>query len=383
MNWPQYSKKEINKVTNIIKSGKVNYWTGFECKKFEKEFAKYFGIKYCVSVANASLGLEAALLSLNLKKNDEVITTPRSYNSTASSILRAGATVVFADIDKQTQNIDPNSIISKITKNTKAILCVHLGGMPCDMYLIQKITKKYNLKLIEDCSQAHGAKYFNKYVGSFGDISVWSFCNDKIISTLGEGGMIGTKTYNNFKKIWSIKEIGKDFLLSNTKEKTSFKWVHNNLGTNMRMTEVQAGVGRLQLKALAKNIKKRRILANLFFKRLSKSKLFQPPIKKIGYNNSYYKFYLFLNPNVLKKKFIRSKIISFLKKQNIQVSVGSCPEIYREKIFNKIRTFEKLPNANYVGKVSIAFSINQFQKLSYINKICNNLKYIEKTINIK
>ncbi len=380
MSWPQFSKKEIDKVSKIIKSGKVNYWTGSECKNFEKEFEKYFGINYCISVANASLGLEAAVLSLDLKNTDEVITTPRSYNSSASSIIRAGAKVVFADIDRKTQNIDPNSIVKKITKNTKAILCVHLGGMPCDMKSIQKIAKENKLKLIEDCSQAHGARYFNKYVGTFGDISVWSFCNDKIISTLGEGGMIGIKSYKLFKKIWSIKEIGKDFKLSNTKELNTFKWVHNSLGTNMRMTEVQAAVGRIQLRNLNKNILKRRYLAQIFNKRLANSKVFKIQSIKQSYYNSYYRYYIYLNLNILKKKYNRSRIISMLKNHKIKVTVGSCPEIYNEKVFKKIGYYKKLTNANYVGKVTIAFSINQFQSYFEINKICKKLNNIEKLV---
>ena len=250
--------------------------------------------------------------------------------------------------------------------------------MPCDMRSIQKITKKYNLKLIEDCSQAHGAKYFNKFVGSFGDIAVWSFCNDKIISTLGEGGMIASKTYESFKNIWSIKEIGKDYLLTNTKEKPSFKWVHNNLGTNMRMTEIQAGVGRIQLKSLKKNVKRRRQLANIFQKELSNSKLFQFPSNKTGYYNSFYKVYLFINDKFLKKQFTRSSIISLLKEQKIKFTVGSCPEIYKEKLFKKVKLYKELPNANFVGKISIAFSVNQFQEPNYIIKVCKVLKDMEK-----
>ena len=378
MNWPYFSKEEINKVSQVIKSGKVNYWTGDECKKFEKEFSKYMGLNYCISVANASLGLEAALLSLNLKKNDEVITTPRSYNSSATSILRAGGKVIFADINKETQNIDPISIKNKISKHTKAILCVHLGGMPCDMAPIKKITKEHNLKLIEDCSQAHGAKYFNKYVGSFGDISVWSFCNDKIISTLGEGGMISIKDIKTYKKIWSIKEIGKDYNLAIKPEKPNFKWLHDNLGTNMRMTEIQASVGRIQLRKLNRNILKRRRFAEILNKSLLDSKIFVRPKILKGYKNAYYKYYIYLNINKLKSNWNRSKIINILKRNNIKVSVGSCPEIYREKVFKKIKKYNKLKNANFVGKVSIAFSINHLQTENYIKKISRNLIEIEK-----
>ena len=198
MKWPTYTKQEISKVTSIIRSGKVNYWTGKEVKIFEKEFSKYIGSKYSIAVCNASLALEASLTALNIGKGDEVITTPRSYNSSATCILRVGATPIFADVDIKTQNISVNEIKKKISKKTKAIICVHLGGLPCEMEKINKLVKNTKIAIIEDCSQAHGAKYKGRSVGTFSDISVWSFCNDKIISTLGEGGMISTK-----KRIYS------------------------------------------------------------------------------------------------------------------------------------------------------------------------------------
>ena len=375
--WPSFSSLEIKKVSKVIKSGRVNYWTGDECKKFEQEFANYFGVKYCIAVANASLGLEASVAALNLNPRDEVITTARSYCSSATSILRSGAKVIFADICKETQNIDPISIKKKITKKTRAILCVHLAGMPCDISSIRKIANKNNLFLIEDCSQAHGAKYLDKYVGSFGDISVWSFCNDKIMSTLGEGGMIGVKNFKIYKKLWSIKEIGKDYNLSKTGIKPEFKWIHNTLGTNMRMTEVQACVGRLQLKQLNKNVKTRRKIAKILTLNLKNSKIFKTPEIKKGYYHSYYKYYIFLNLKNIKKKWKRSNIINFIKDKGINVSVGSCPEIYKERVFQKIYKYKILKNANAIGRISIAFSLNHYLPTRYVKNICKTLKKIE------
>ena len=204
-NWPSYSDEEINSVKKVLKSGKVNYWTGIQCKKFEKLYKKKFKLNYCISVANGSVALEAVLKSLSLKKSDEVIVTSKSYQSSASSIVNVGARPIFCDVDFNTQNIDTDDIRKKITKRTKAIICVHIGGWPCDMEKIMKIAKKNNIKVIEDCSQAHGAKINNRFVGSFGDMAVWSFCNDKIISTGGEGGMIAVKNEKYWKKIWSYK----------------------------------------------------------------------------------------------------------------------------------------------------------------------------------
>ena len=209
--WPKHSKNEIDAVKNVLKSNKTNYWSGLQCKKFEKIFSKYIGTKFGVAVANGSLALDGAVEALNLKKNDQIIVTPRSYMSSASCIVRNGCIPKFVDVNINTQNIDPLNILNSINKNTKAIICVHLAGLPCDMHKIKKIAKKYKLKIIEDCSQAHGAMINGKKVGSFGDISTWSFCYDKIISTGGEGGFIATNNKKLWKKIWSIKDIGKDY----------------------------------------------------------------------------------------------------------------------------------------------------------------------------
>ena len=209
--WPSYPNILVNSISSLFKTGLVNYLIGNNGKSFEKEFSKKMGIKYSAAVSNGSIALEIALLSLGIKKNDEVIVTSRSYNSSASSILRVGAKPIFCDIDSNTFNICTKSLKSKITKKTKAILCVHLYGYPCEIFKIKKIIKNSQIKIIEDCSQAHGAKIKNKPVGCFGTIGIWSFCYDKIISTGGEGGMISTNSKTIYSKIWSLKEIGKDY----------------------------------------------------------------------------------------------------------------------------------------------------------------------------
>ena len=222
--WPKYDKQMLDGINKIIKRGEVNYLFGNWGKKFEKSFSKYHDIPYSIAVSNGTMGLEIAIAALELSKNDEVIVTPRSYYSSASCIIKNNLKPVFVDIDIKTQNILVNDLLKKITKKTKCIICVHLGGIPCEMNKIIKIANKFNIKVIEDCSQAHGAMIDNKFVGSFGDIGVWSFCNDKIISTLGEGGMISTKYKKLYKKIWSLKDIGKnmDKYYANNKKKLAF-----------------------------------------------------------------------------------------------------------------------------------------------------------------
>ena len=209
--WPVFNKKIISKVSSCLKSGKVNYHTGSNCKKFEKMFSKKFGLKYCLSVSNGTVALDLAIRVLGLNKNDTIISTPKSYFSSSSQIIRNNINLKFSDISLVSQNLDPIKLLTKINKNTKAIIFVHLGGNPDGIIEVSKICKKNKIFLIEDCSQAHGAKIENKYVGTFGDISVWSFCNDKIISTGGEGGMISTNKKNIFLKLWAERDIGKNY----------------------------------------------------------------------------------------------------------------------------------------------------------------------------
>ena len=381
MKWPIFTNQEIKKVVSVIKSGNVNYWTGNEVKNFEKEFSNYIGNKFSIGVCNATLALEASLRALGIQSGDEVITTPRSYNSSASCILKVGAKPIFADVDILTQNISILDLKKKITKKTKAIICVHLGGIPCDMQSIKKIAIKKKIKLIEDCSQAHGAKYLNKNVGTFSDVAVWSFCNDKIISTLGEGGMISTNNKKLYFKLWSLKEIGKDFRKTNTKFIPKFKWTHDFIGSNLRMTEVQAAVGRIQLKNLEIMVSRRRKIAmklNNFFKT---NKLFFVNEIDNKYFNSYYRFYFFLNKNFSRNSNIREKIILFLRKRGHDVSVGSCPEIYLEKPFRKITNKNfRLPNAMHLGKLSLAYSFSHLTKDKEVKKFCYDINKITKTV---
>ena len=249
-NWPNFSKKLISKVGSILASGKINYTDGPYGIKFEKKFSEFVGNKYSIAICNGTAALEVAIRSLRLPKNSEIIVSARSFFSSASCIVNTGHTPVFADVSLLTQNISIDDIEKKITKKTKAIICVHLAGLPCDIYNIKKIADKKKIKIIEDCSQAHGASINNKQVGSFGDVSTWSFCNDKIISTLGEGGMIST----NKKKIYEICKtyINHGTNLKNNKKTEKFIYNKDYFGTNLRITEIQSFAGLEQLKNLKK-----------------------------------------------------------------------------------------------------------------------------------
>lgn len=389
---PTYNKTFFKKIEKIIKTGKVNYWTGTEGVLFEKEFSKYVGNRYSIAVSNGSVALEIALRSLNLKKGDEIIVTPRSFVISASCVLNLGFKPIFADVDNN-GNVSINGITKVFQKKIKAIIIVHLNGLPCDLDPIINFVKKKKLFLVEDCSQAHGAKYKNKPVGSFGDVSTWSFCQDKIISTGGEGGMISTNNKKIWKMCWSYKDHGKNYNnIFYKKHKHGFRWVHDNLGSNYRMTEIQAALGRYQLSHLDRQIIKRNKIANIYIKGLNfffdkKNFLQKPkfnctecPFKNCPINkcnactHAFYRLNLYINP----KYKIQNKVIEELNKKKITSSVGSCPEIYREKIFKKLKLYPKkrLPNAKLLGETSLMFPINPYKSLTVVRKEVECIKKI-------
>ena len=358
-NWPNFSKELISKVSKILSSGNINYTTGKYGKLFEKKFSEFTGNKYSVVVCNGTAALEVAIKSLKLPKNSEIIVPARSFFSSAACIINTGHKAVFSDVDLSTQNISLEYIKKKITKNTKAIICVHLAGLPCDMNKIKKLAFKKNIRIIEDCSQAHGASINNKQVGSFGDVSTWSFCNDKIISTLGEGGMISTnnKKIHNFCKAY----INHGSVSKNYKNSEKFLYNKDYFGTNLRITEIQSFAGLDQLKKLRKIQKNRERISKNYFNLISKYKEYffcYFPNKNI--KSAWYRFYFFIKPNIKNFKKIRFKIIENLKKNNLKSFTGSCPEIYLEKSFKNLNKskIKRLKNCKQLGETSIALEIN-------------------------
>jgi dTDP-4-amino-4,6-dideoxygalactose transaminase len=386
-----YSKNQIRLVSNILKNNTTNYWTGKNCILFEKKFSLYHNLKYSVAVANGSVALEIALKSLNLNKNDQVIVTSRSFIISASCVLNLGLKPVFADVDEN-GNLDISSIKKVYNKKIKAIIVVHLNGLPCDMDPILQFVKKNKIFLIEDCSQAHGAIYKNKKLGSFGHVATWSFCQDKIISTGGEGGMVSTNSKKIWTKCWTLKDHGKNYnSVFYKKHKTGFRWLHDNLGSNYRMTEMQAAIGRLQLKTLDNQLKIRNRIANIYLSELKdyykKYNLLQKPdfkcqtcpFKKNEKKcnkclHAFYRLNLFINKNKIKQ----IKLIEQLNKNKINCSVGSCPEIYREKIFKKLKFYPKqrLPNAKLLGESSIMFPIDPARSMVKVKTQINSIKKI-------
>jgi dTDP-4-amino-4,6-dideoxygalactose transaminase len=386
-----YNQKQIKSVSEVLNKNKTNYWTGHHGRLFEREFSKYHGVKYSVCVSNGSVALEIVLKALNLKPAAAVIVTPRSFVISASCVLNMRLKPIFADVNLN-GNVNIQGIRKAYKPGVKAIIVVHLNGLSCDLDPIVKFAKEKKLYLIEDCSQAHGAIYKGKKVGTFGDIAIWSFCQDKIISTGGEGGMISTNSKKLWLTCWSIKDHGKNYnSVFYKKHKTGFRWLHDNLGSNYRMTEMQAAIGRIQLKTLNNQLKIRNAIANIYLSELKdyyqKYHLLQKPdfkcqtcpFKKNEKKcnkclHAFYRLNLFINKN----KINQIELIKQLNKNKINCSVGSCPEIYREKIFKKLKFYPKkrLSNAKLLGEISIMFPIDPARSMAKVKTEINSIKKI-------
>lgn len=358
--WPKYDDDMINGVIDVLKSGKVNQWTGKYVKQFERDFAKYHNMQYAVAVSNGTVALEIALRALDIGNNDDVIVSSRSFIASASCVSLVGGNPIFCDVDINSQNMTIENILDVITENTKAIILVHLAGFPCEMDPIIEYANKNNIYVIEDCSQAHGAKYNDKYVGTFGDISAWSFCQDKIISTGGEGGMVMTNNEIFYKKMWSYKDHGKNIDNINNNLSNNYKWLHDTLGNNYRMTEMQAIIGICSLNKLQEWVNIRRNNANKLDKLFEKYNI---RTQKCPHYHSYYKYYFFVDN-------YRDKIISDLLNNNIIATVGSCGELYKEKVFNKNII---MPISKKLFDISIMLQIDHTIDIEYNIKIIDNI----------
>jgi sugar O-acyltransferase (sialic acid O-acetyltransferase NeuD family) len=338
--WPQYTEKMINNVSEILKSGKVNQWTGNKVKEFEKKYAEYFGVKWAIAVTNGTVAIDLCLRAIGLQHGDEVIVTPRSFLASATAISTCGGIPVFVDVDINTQNITLDNIKKGISKKTKAVILVHLAGITCDCEEIVEWCHKHHIYVIEDCAQCHGAKYNNKYAGTFGDINAWSFCQDKIISTGGEGGMVTTNNEELFKKAWSYKDHGKNYdkildensdLFKNEPPRAGFfRNVHDSIGTNFRMTEIQASLGLDSLELLDEWIQIRRKNAKQLSECLKKYHFLEVLEYNEKYYHCYYKYYFYVKDSILGHKQIRDFIIQEFIKAGISAIQGSCSEIYKE-----------------------------------------------------
>ncbi len=375
--WPSFTQEEADAISRTLLSNKVNYWTGNECREFEKEFATWSGTKYAVTLANGTVALDVALKALNIGRGDEVIVTSRTFLASVSCIVTAGAIPVFADIDRNSQNITADTIAPMISNRTRAIICVHLAGWPCEMDAIMALAAKHNLYVIEDCAQAHGAVYKGKMVGSIGHIGAWSFCQDKIMTTGGEGGMVATNSRELWEKMWSYKDHGKSWkAVYERKHPPGFRWLHESFGTNWRMMEMQAVIGRLQLKRLPEWSEKRRGHANTIWQTAKPLKGLRVPDIPTHIVHAAYKCYVFVEPEQLKPDWNRNRILAEINQQGVPCFSGSCSEAYLEKAFDNTgwRPEQRLPVARELGENSLMFLVHPTLTSEAIHRTCSVLK---------
>lgn len=357
--WPSFTEEEQAAAAGVIASNRVNYWTGDEGRQFEQEFANWVGSRRAIAMSNGTLALEAALKALEIGSGDEVIVTPRTFIASASCVITLGATPVFADVDRDSGNITAETSKRVVTDRTKAIIPVHLGGWPCDMPALMALAGDAGLSVVEDCAQAHGATIDGRNVGTFGDVGAWSFCQDKIMTTGGEGGMVNTDSEELWARMWSYKDHGKSFerVYSND-HPPGFRWVHDSFGTNYRMLEVQAAIGRIQLRRLAgwhlRRTENARALSAALQESSSAVRVPQP---RHGLVQAYYRLYAYVRPEGLRTGWNRDRIIAELNAAGVPAFQGSCSEVYLERAFDGTgyRPAEPLPVARELGETSIAF----------------------------
>jgi len=372
--WPSFSKQEIDAVIGVLSSNQVNYWTGWQCRDFELEFAKYCNTRYAISLGNGTLALDLALKALDIKPGDEVIVTSRTFIASVSSIINIGAIPIFADVDLDSQNITLKSIRNKVTKNTKALLCVHLAGWPCEMDEMIDIANEFDLYVIEDCSQAHGTKYKGKSVGSIGHIGCWSFCQDKIMTTGGEGGMVTTNDEFLWREMWAYKDHGKSYEAVYEREHSKgFQWLHESFGTNYRMTEIQAAIGRIQIKKMPDWHAKRINNANKIWNSARQCKGLRVPDIPDYIEHAAYKCYVFIKENQLKNDWNRDRVIDEISGLGVPCRSGSCSEVYLEKAFDNtgFRPKERLANAKELGEISLMFLVHPTLTKDEIQQTCD------------
>jgi dTDP-4-amino-4,6-dideoxygalactose transaminase len=359
--WPAFDNEMIEAANRVLRSGKVNYWTGTEGREFEQEFADFVGCKHAIALANGTLALELALYSLNIGPGDEVIVPSRTFIATASAVVARGAQPVCADVNPDSQTITAETITPSLSPRTKAIIPVHLAGWPCDMKPILALAKRLNLAVIEDCAQAHGAEYRGRPVGSWGHMAAFSFCQDKILTTAGEGGMLVTNSRELWDKAWRFKDHGKnpDAFYGPHIASAQFRWLHESFGSNYRLSEVQSAVGRVMLRRLPQYRKVRRENAQRLIEACNSCKALRTPVPSEQHVHGYYKFYTFVRPDRLIAGWDRDRIIQEIRAEGVPCFSGSCSEIYLEAAFpEEWRPRRRLAIARELGETSLMFLVH-------------------------
>lgn len=370
--WPDYSPEEARAVAEVLASNRVNYWTGDLCRTFERRFADWVGTRHAVALSNGTAALDACLAALKIGPGDEVITTPRTFVASAACIAMAGARPVFADVDADTQGLSAETIRAVLTPRTRAVICVHLGGTPCDMDPILALADQHGFKVIEDCAQAHGAHYRGRSVGAIGHLAAWSFCQDKIMTTGGEGGMVTTDDPYLWDAVWSWKDHGKTWSAIHEREHPPGpRLVHDRLGTNARMLEMQAAIGLIQLDRMADWTARRADNARRILAACARWPALRVPAAPADATPAWYRAYAFVVPERLKPGWDREGIIAAIQARGVPCLHGSAPEVYLERAFEGAgRPAGRLPVARRLGETGLCFLVHPTLTQAEIDQTC-------------
>lgn len=354
--WPFYAEDEIEAVAAVLRSGRVNQWTGDTVTRFQQACTERFEGGYGIALTNGSVALELPLLAFGIGPGDEVVVTPRSFVASASCVRLVGATPVFADVDPISGNVTAESIREVLTSRTKAIIPVHLAGWPCDMPAIMDLAQAHGLRVIEDCAQAHGAEIDGRTVGSFGDAAAFSFCQDKIISTGGEGGFTSFRNEDEWTRAWSFKDHGKSWAKVNAPHSgTGFRWLHDGVGTNWRLTGPQAAIGLQQLAKLDEWREARTRNARIWADAMKGVPGIDVPWPEPRFRHAFYKLYARLTGDRPEAK--RDEILRRANAAGLRVFSGSCSEVYLEGAFADLPRPD-LPNARSLGPRSLMVEVH-------------------------
>lgn len=375
--WPRHEQDEIDAATSVLQSGRVNGLVhGEQTSNLARAFVEFCGANFGFCVANGTLALEVAMRALGIGHGDEVIVPARSFFASAGAVLAIGARPTFAEVLPHTQNIDPASVARLINPATKAILCVHLAGWPCDMDALRSLADRHGLFLIEDCAQAHGAAIGSQRVGSFGDAAAFSFCTDKIMSTAGEGGLVLFRERAHYEVGYSYKDHGKNFakMADGQGQPGEFRFIHDRPGSNFRLTEFQAAIGICQLAKLPGWLAARRQNAKVLIERLSGDERMQLPLLGPEVTHAWYKFYLQLNGSNDIEGF-RARVIGRLHAAGIPAGSGSCPDISREAAFEgmEIRRDGDLSAARELGKRTLMLLVDHTLNVAHMHRMADAL----------
>lgn len=379
--WPSFSEEEVEAVSRVMRSNRVNYWTGDDCRKFESEFAEWIGARHAIALGNGTLALDLALHGLGIGPGDEVVVTPRTFLASVSCVISAGATPVFADVDRDSGNITAETIAAVLTPRTRAVIPVHLAGWPCDMDPIMDLANRHDLKVIEDCAQAHGARYKGRSVGTIGHVGAWSFCQDKIITTGGEGGMVTTNDRAVWSRMWSYKDHGKSWdAVYERAHAPGFRWLHESFGTNWRMLEMQAAIGRIQLTRMvqwtaARTDNASKVLGAIAPLTGKNGPVRAPLLRTDAESNdvschAFYRLYAYVRPDNLAASWSRDRVVEEIVAAGVPCYQGSCSEVYLEKAFDGTgwRPAERLPVARELGETSLMFLVHPTLQAAEIEK---------------